>query len=72
LDSIKQSFPVARAFTFNFPECGIPSLNPLPAADFTRRAAALGSNGLAYLYIGQINLDSWFPNPLAPEILPIA
>jgi hypothetical protein len=29
------------------------------------------TDGLQYLYIGQINLDSWFPNPLASEIMPV-
>jgi hypothetical protein len=28
-----------------------------------------GSEGLRYVYFGQIDLDSWFPNPLAPVIV---
>jgi hypothetical protein len=30
-----------------------------------------GTNGLQYLYIGQIDLDSWFPAPLASAIVPV-
>lgn len=30
-----------------------------------------GTDGLQYLYIGQIDLDSWFANPLTAEILPL-
>jgi hypothetical protein len=30
-----------------------------------------GTDGLQYIYIGQIDLDSWFPNPLASEIVPV-
>ena len=30
-----------------------------------------GSDGLQYIYIGQINLDSWFPGPFASETLPV-
>jgi hypothetical protein len=69
LDSIKQSFPVARAFTFNFPECGIPSLNPLPAADFTRRAAALRSNGLAFVFKSERKTFSKYPAIGAESII---
>jgi hypothetical protein len=29
-----------------------------------------GTDGLQYIYIGQIDLDSWFPAPLVPEIMP--
>ena len=28
-----------------------------------------GTDGLQYLYIGQIDLESWFPDPLAAEIV---
>jgi hypothetical protein len=30
-----------------------------------------GTDGLQYIYIGQIDLDSWFPDPLASEIMPV-
>jgi len=30
-----------------------------------------GTDGLQYIYIGQIDLDSWFPDPLASEIIPL-
>jgi len=30
-----------------------------------------GTGGLQYIYIGQIDLDSWFPDPLASEIMPL-
>jgi hypothetical protein len=30
-----------------------------------------GTTGLQYVYIGQINLDSWFPDPFASEALPL-
>lgn len=29
------------------------------------------ADGLQYLYIGQIDLDSWFADPLAPEAMPV-
>jgi hypothetical protein len=30
-----------------------------------------GTDGLQYIYIGQIDLDSWFPDPLASEKMPL-
>jgi hypothetical protein len=30
-----------------------------------------GTDGLQYIYIGQIDLDSWFPDPLASELMPV-
>lgn len=30
-----------------------------------------GTVGLQYIYIGQIDLGSWFPDPMAAETLPV-
>lgn len=30
-----------------------------------------GTDGLQYIYIGQIDLGSWFPDPMASEMLPV-
>ena len=30
-----------------------------------------GTTGLQYIYIGQINLDSWFLDPLATKSIPL-
>jgi hypothetical protein len=30
-----------------------------------------GTDGLQYLYIGQIDLGCWFPDPMASERMPV-